>query len=70
MEWHAGDAALRTLQGELFGQLGRDVHAVLQPGQLRAGDTLCMAAQAGSDAWLPRLALWVDSDDGGNWRKV
>ena len=56
-----------TLQGELFRELGGDVHAVLQPGQLRAGDTLSVAAQAGGDARLPGLALWVHTDDGGNW---
>lgn len=59
-----------TLQGELFGQLGCDVHAVLQPGQLGAGDALSVAAQAGSDARLPGLALWIHSDDGRNWNMV
>lgn len=57
------------MQRELFGQLGGDVHAVLQPGQLGAGDTLGMAAQAGSDAWLPGLALRVNSDDRRNWKR-
>lgn len=60
---------LCTLQGELFGQLGCDVHAILQPCQLRTGNTLSVAAQAGSDARLPRLALWVHSDDWRNWNK-
>lgn len=53
---------LVTLQGELLGQLAGDVHAVLQPGQLGAGDALSVAAQAGGDARLPGLALWVHSD--------
>lgn len=64
---HAVSSKLFTLQGELFGQLGCNVHAVLQPGQLGAGDALSVAAQAGSYTWLPCLALWVNSDDGGNW---
>lgn len=54
----------------MFGQLGCDVHAVLQPGQLGAGDALGVAAQAGSDARLPGLALWVHSNDGRNWNMV
>ncbi len=61
---------LCTLQGELFGQLGCDVHAILQPGQLGAGNAFCVAAQAGSDTRLPGLALWIHSDDGRNWNKV
>lgn len=57
-----------TLQCELLGQLAGDVHAVLQPGQLRAGDPVGVAAQAGRDARLPGLALWVDPDHRRNWR--
>lgn len=53
----------------MFGQLGCDVHAVLQPGQLGAGDALGVAAQAGRDARLPGLALRVNSDDWRNWWK-
>lgn len=58
----------RTLEGELFGQLARDVHAVLQPGQLRAGNPLSVTAQAGGDSWFSGLALRIHSDDGRNCR--
>lgn len=65
---HAG--VLATLQGELLGELGGDVHAILQPGQLRAGKAFGVASQASSDARLPGLAFWVHLDDGRNWNKV
>lgn len=57
---------LSTLQGELFGELGGDVHAIFEPGQMWTGDPLSVAAQAGSDARLPDLALWVNFDDRRN----
>ena len=57
-----------TLQGELFGQLGGDIHAVLQPGQLWLRDAVGMAAQARRHPRLPGLALRVHPDDGGDWR--
>ena len=57
------------MQSELLGQLGCDVHAVLQPGELGAGDALSVAAQAGSDTRLPGLTLWIHSDYRGNWNK-
>lgn len=58
---------LFTLQGELFGQLDLNVHAVLEPGELWTGDALGVAAQAGRDTWLSSLTFWINSDDRRNW---
>lgn len=55
-----------TLQGELFGQLDFNVHSVLEPGELWAGDALGVAAQAGCDTRLSGLTLWINSDDRRN----
>lgn len=56
------------MQGELFGQLGLYVHAVLEPGELWAGDALSVTPQAGGNSGLPGLALWVNSDDWRDWK--
>ena len=62
----AGVAWCLTDEGELLGGSGLQVHAVLQPQNLRVWDAVGVAVQAGRHTRLLCLRLWVDQDHWGN----
>lgn len=56
-----------TYEGELLGGPGLQLQTILQPQQVRVGDAVSMAVQAGGHAGLLGLRFWVDQDHRRDW---
>lgn len=58
-----------TYEGQLFGESGLQLQAVLQPQQFGVRDAVGVAVQAGRHAGLLGLRFWVDQDHRRDWRR-